>query len=512
MEKEDLQILMLEDNELDAELNIQQLSYLEEYNCIINLIQTKEDYIKEIESSTPPQLILCDYNLPQYNGMEALKDLNTRGILIPFVFVTGTMQEEVAVDAIKAGAWDYVVKDRLFRLPLAVRGALGLKKEREAARKAKEKIFRLIQSIDKTSAQIIIADENHRIEYANRKVCEITGMSLKELTGSDARLSVIYEDHPEYESKINACFEKGEIFRGELLARNKNNERRWELVSITPIKNRHGEITNFVAVKEDITAQKKLEKDLIKARDEAEESNRLKTAFLHNVSHEIRTPLNVIGGYSNLLKEREFTEAERQDFISVINSSSAQLVSIINDIFAISTLEANQEQINREKFNVNSVIDELYDIFKQKAAEKDIAFSARKSLPDGNAVIHSDRIKITQILSNLINNALKFTSEGSIKFGYLVNADSMEFFVNDTGIGIDPAFQDIIFDRFRQEDSSINRLFGGSGLGLSIAKGYAELLDGRLWVESEKGKGSSFKLSIPHNISSEEDASLTSTA
>ena len=503
MKKEDLHILMLEDNELDAELNIEQLELLKEYNCIIKLIQDKEEFIKEIESLSPPQLILCDYNLPQYNGMEALRDLNKRGILIPFIFVTGTMQEEVAADAIKAGAWDYVVKDRLFRLPLAVRGVIKLKKERELTRSAEDKIKQLIKSIDQTSVQIIITDKEHKIEYVNQKVCEVTGLELSELTGKDAILLNKYENDPEINSKIEACLRSGEVFRGELLALEKNKELRWELVSITPIKNDKGEITNFVDVREDITTQKRMEEDLIRARDKAEESNRLKTAFLHNVSHEIRTPLNVISGYSNMLKDKEFTEAEKTDFISIINRSSIQLVSILNDIFAISSLETKQEIINREKFSVNNIIDELFQIFDQQSKNKNISLSAKKPLPDDKSLLLSDKIKIIQILSNLINNGIKFTSEGTVEFGYNIKDNYFEFFVKDTGIGIHPDLQEVIFERFRQADTSINRIYGGSGLGLAIAKGYTELLGGNIRVESEPGKGAVFIFTIPHIISEE---------
>lgn len=500
MKKEDLHILMLEDNALDAELNIEQLELLEEYNCIIEIIQDKESYIRQIESSDPPQLILCDYNLPQYNGMEALKDLNKRGKLIPFIFVTGTMQEEIAADAIKAGAWDYVVKDRLFRLPLAIKGVLELKKKHEIARSSEDKIKQLIKSIDQTSVQIIITDKNRYIEYANRKVSEVTGLSFDELKGMDATLFNNYENNHEINSIIESCLKNGEIFTGELPARGPNKELRWELVSITPIKNTIGEITNYVAVKEDITARKEMEEDLIQARDKAEESNRLKTAFLHNVSHEIRTPLNVISGYSNMLNDMEFTEEEKKDFISIINKSSKQLVSILIDIFAISTLETKQEKINEEYFCVNNIIDELYQIFKQQSKEKNITLSIKKTLSDDQSYINSDKTKITQILSNLINNGLKFTLEGTLEFGYNATDNLIEFFVKDTGIGIHPDFHEVIFDRFRQADTSTNRRFGGSGLGLAIAKGYTELLGGKIRVESEPGNGSLFIFTIPYNI------------
>ena len=498
MKKEDLHILMLEDNELDAELNIQQLNLLENYNCITRIVQDKNSFISELESDQPPHLILCDYNLPQYNGMKALKDLNKLGKLIPFIFVTGTMQEEIAADAIKAGAWDYVVKDRLFRLPLAIEGVLKLKKERQIAKQTEDKMKRLLQSIDKTSVQVMITDKNHNIEYVNQKVCEATGLNHEDIIGKEAYFLNKFENDLETKKKIESAIQKGQVFRGEIRTTDRADRLVWELISITPIKNENGKITNFVAIKEDITNQKKLEEDLIKARDIAEESNKLKTAFLHNVSHEIRTPLNVISGYSNMLKDLEFSEEEKADFISIINKSSKQLVSILNDIFAIASLETKQEKSSPEKFNINDVIDELHLIFYQQSKDKKISLSVKKPLAEEQSLIFSDRTKVTQILSNLINNSIKFSSEGPVEFGYYIKNRFIEFFVKDSGIGIPSELHEVIFERFRQADTSTNRKFGGSGLGLAISKGYTELLGGKIWVKSEPGKGAAFYFTIPY--------------
>jgi PAS domain S-box-containing protein len=496
MTKESLHILMLEDNPLDAELNNEQLQLLEEYNCIVKVIQDRDDFLKEIESDSPPELILCDYNLPQYNGMKALRDLKLSKLIIPFIFVTGTMQEEIAADAIKAGAWDYVVKDRLFRLPLAVRGALGLKKERELARKAKEKIKRLIKSIDQTSVQIIITNKNHIIEYVNQKVCEVTGLEPHELIGKDA----IFFGRDEKDAKINQeierCLENGEVFKGEIQGKSKT----WELISITPIKNEMGEITNYIGVKEDITERKRMEQDLIVARNKAEESDRLKTAFLQNMSHEIRTPLNAICGFSELLLDSGSSLGKQEYFVSIIQNSSNQLLSILNDIFTISSLQTNQEIFNIQRFNVNEVIDELKEINQKQLKNKDVSIIVRKAIPKDQAIISTDRTKLTQILSNLINNAIKFTSKGIIEFGYSIKNDIIEFFVKDSGIGIHPDHHEIIFERFRQADNSIRTNYGGSGLGLSIAKGYVELQKGKIWVESELNKGAVFRFTIPARI------------
>ena len=183
--KEKIHILMLEDDPLDAELNREQILLLEDYECTVDLIHDRERYIKSLETEPLPDLILCDYNLPQYTGVEALKELNSRDILVPFIFVTGAMPEEVAADAIKAGAWDYVVKDRLFRLPLAIRGAMQLKKEKESAREAELLNERLLNAIEETQAQIILMDIDGRIEYANKNYLSYIGMSKEDITAEN---------------------------------------------------------------------------------------------------------------------------------------------------------------------------------------------------------------------------------------------------------------------------------------------------------------------------------------
>jgi PAS domain S-box-containing protein len=464
------------------------------------VIQERDEYLKAIKASPPPELILCDYTLPQYNGMEALQDLKSSKLIIPFIFVTGAMQEEVAADAIKAGAWDYVVKDRLFRLPLAVRGALELKKERELARRAEKKIKRLLESIDQTSVQIIITNKNHIIEYVNQKVYEVTGLGPNELIGKDVITFAKDENDPEINQEIEQCLQNREIFKGEIKNRGKTNELHWELISITPIKNDMGEITNYVGVKEDITARKKMEQDLIVARNKAEESDRLKTAFLQNMSHEIRTPLNAICGFSELLLSSDPSLKKQEYFASIIQNSSRQLLSILNDIFTISSLQTNQEMLNIQHFNVNEIIDELREIYQKQLKDKDVSIIVRKAITEGQAIISTDRTKLTQILINLINNATKFTSKGSIEFGYSIKSDTTEFFVKDSGIGIHPDHHKIIFERFRQADNSIRKNYGGSGLGLSIAKGYIDLLKGRIWVESKPNEGAVFRFTIPGRI------------
>jgi PAS domain S-box-containing protein len=246
----------------------------------------------------------------------------------------------------------------------------------------------------------------------------------------------------------------------------------------------------------DVTERKKAENELVEAKEKAEESDRLKTAFLHNVSHEIRTPMNAIIGFTTLLNERGTTEQERQQFTGIITQSSNQLLSIINDIVDIANIESGQVKVNLSRINLNSCMKGLLEQFSY--SKNNISMGLHLDLSDEQSYLVTDETKMIQILSNLINNALKFTQEGRIDFGYRVLNDYVEFFVSDTGIGITAEHQSKIFKRFFQVDVGGTRQYGGTGLGLSICEAYVILLGGEIHVVSEPGKGSRFVFTLPY--------------
>jgi signal transduction histidine kinase len=248
----------------------------------------------------------------------------------------------------------------------------------------------------------------------------------------------------------------------------------------------------------DITGKKKAENELIAAKLKAEESDRLKTAFLHNVSHEIRTPMNAIIGFSSLLNEPDLREAERQQYTEIIFQSSNQLLSIINDIVDVANIESGLVKVNLARIDLNFSMKSLDEQFSFSQKQYKIPISLSYGLPDEEAIILTDTTKLIQILSNLINNSIKFTKEGKIEFGYTLKDNWLEFFVKDTGIGIPPDSIDKIFDRFYQVDRTISRQFGGTGLGLSICKAYVELLGGKISVASSTGEGTTFSFTIPY--------------
>ena len=250
----------------------------------------------------------------------------------------------------------------------------------------------------------------------------------------------------------------------------------------------------------DITQRKTAEDQLINAKEKAEESDRLKTAFLHNISHEIRTPMNAIVGFTALLDDHELHPETRKQYIDIIYQSSNQLLSIITDIVDISNIETGQTRVTISQVNINVLIRNLYEQYSIRAAQQGLSMYFKHSLNDDEALLETDGTKLIQILSNLLNNSLKFTKEGKIEFGYVLKDKSVEFMVSDTGIGISKDKQSRIFDRFYQVESSTARQYSGTGLGLSICRAYAELLGGTIRVESEPDKGSAFYLTLPYRF------------
>jgi signal transduction histidine kinase len=233
------------------------------------------------------------------------------------------------------------------------------------------------------------------------------------------------------------------------------------------------------------------------AEAKAKESDNLKTAFLRNISHEIRTPMNSIIGFSTLLNENGISEKKKAEYLKIINNSSNQLLNIVNEILDISMLETGNLAVVIKKVNLNDLIDDTYSFF-MPFIKNEVQFSTYKSLEDSNSNIMSDESILKKILSNLINNALKFTDKGQIKFGYKLNNNEVLFTVEDTGTGIPEDFVPYIFSNFSKSEKNISKFYGGLGLGLSISKGNVELLKGKIWAESAKGKGSRFNFTIPY--------------
>jgi PAS domain S-box-containing protein len=365
-------------------------------------------------------------------------------------------------------------------------------------KQAEESLIKLKTAIEKSEVSVIITDSKGNIEYANPFFTELTGYSVDEYIGQNPKvLKTDYHPKEFYEELWNTIV-SGKTWEGEFYNRKKNGEFYWENAIISPIKNDKNEITHFVAIKTDITEAKKTSTELIIAKDKAEESNRLKSAFLANMSHEIRTPMNGILGFAGLLKEPNLTGKEQQKYIQIIEKGGARMLNIINDIINISKIESGQMDVTISDSNINEQIEYIYTFFKPEIEAKGMQLSFKNMLPVKEATIKTDREKLFAILTNLVKNAIKYSEKGSIEIGYDKKGEHLEFYVKDSGIGIESNRKEAIFERFIQADIEDKMARQGAGLGLSISKAYVELLGGKLWVESEKGIGSIFYFTIPY--------------
>ena len=365
-----------------------------------------------------------------------------------------------------------------------------------------------IENADGVPFQLIFGPRTGEGYYLNvgRGIRQLLGISPEEFTEKVFHEMIdeivpLSDDISSEFSELRKKFIKGELksYKAEVLIRMPGGEKKWIQDSSLPlIDEETGKVIGAFGILFDINEYKQTLDHLEKAREKAEEDDRLKSAFLRNISHEIRTPLNAIVGFSTLLCETENSPGKRQEFIDIIYRSSDHLLEILNDIVEISNIETNTVKFRKEVINLNSTLSKVYDRFRIIATEKNISLSFVAAHNDSEVNIFTDSYKLSQILTNLIGNAMKFTKEGEIEFGYLVKENKIEFYVSDTGIGVPPEHHERIFNRFYQAESNFTRSYEGTGLGLSISKAYIELLGGEIWFTSQPGKGSVFYFTLPY--------------
>lgn len=509
MPEQKLNVLYLEDNMSDAELIITRLKS-EGFQFHLKLVSDEKAFVENIISGSF-DLILSDYNLPAYTGREALKLANEKCPQVPFICISGAIGEDLAVEMLKEGAVDYILKDKLGKLPLAIRRALNEVLERKARNEAERELHKLSQAVESNPVSIAITNVKGVVEYANPRFYELCGYSSHEILGHKTSILKSGEMPPEVYKELWQTILSGNIWHGELINKNKKGELYWGNISISSILGKDDEITHFVSVTEDITEKKKNEQELIKAKVRAEESDMLKSTFLANMSHEIRTPLNSIIGFSELLADPDFDEKQKSEFIRTIIQNGTNLLSVISDIIDISKLDSGQVIIRKHLVSVSQLVNEVQKDFFYKAKDKGIGLRVIHPLSDHEILVESDSDRIRQIINNLVGNAIKFTDSGYIEISYHVKGDYLVFRVKDTGIGIPHDFQKKIFERFRQVDAGFSRKYGGNGLGLAITKNLVELLGGEIWVNSEPEQGSSFYFSLPYRLELKSNISESSS-
>lgn len=345
---------------------------------------------------------------------------------------------------------------------------------------------------------MVIADPNGAFIEINPATTKLLGYSREEITGKPFINFVHPDDQQNTLDEVEERFKKSSSTNFENRYLCKNNKH--VLLSWNAFYN--NEEGSVYATARDITNERRIETELIEAKEQAEESDRLKSAFLSNMSHEIRTPMNGILGFSDLLKTPNLSGKEQKKYISIIEKSGKRMLNILNDIVSVSKIESGLMEVHIQEANINDQMDFVFSFFKPEVHGKGLHLLIRKSLVKKEAFIQSDPEKIFGVFTNLVKNAVKFTKEGTIELGYtlrnLKGVSELVFYVKDSGIGIPKDRQLAIFDRFVQADIAGKMAYQGAGLGLSISKAYVELLGGKIWVESEEGKGSVFYFTLPY--------------
>lgn len=374
----------------------------------------------------------------------------------------------------------------------------------QAKRKAQESVKAYKEVVETSTDLITVVDATGKLIFVNHASINFWGLSPEECIGKLA-FAFIHPDDIDYTmSKFNELIKSNiNYFHIE----NRQVSKNGSILNVSwniNLERSGNEILKVTSLARDITEQKEIENELRSSKEKAEESNRLKSAFLANMSHEIRTPMNGILGFAELLKKPKLTGEQQEKYISIIKKSGERMLNIINDIVDISKIESGQMTLVFKESNINEQLEYIHTFFKSEAETKGIKLVIKNNLPLTQAIAQTDREKVFAILTNLVKNAIKFTDQGSIEFGCKPNGALIEFFVKDTGIGIPKDRQLAIFDRFIQADIEDSRAFQGAGLGLSISKAYAEMLGGKMWVESEEGKGSEFYFTIPYNLQHDE--------
>lgn len=523
-----LRILLLEDSPLDAEL-IEATLLEGGLNFTLERVDTRSRFLQALE--TAPDLILSDYNLPTFDGRTALGLALDLAPTVPFIFVSGLMGEELAIDMLKEGATDYVLKQRLERLVPAVNRAMrevreqAKRKQAETALQQSEERFRIVQDLSIDGSVILksVRDEQGTIvdfewEYVNPKAAEIIGQPVEALIGQRILQRLPGQVSQSLVDRYVQIVETGIPQEFEILY-DANNISGW-------FRNMAVKLNDGVAVSfSDITKRKLAERERLEllkreqaAREQAEAANRIKDEFLAVLSHELRSPLNPILGWTRLLLTRKLDETKTIEALSTIERNANLQAKLIEDLLDVSRILQRKLTLNVAPVNLVTPITAALETVRLSAEAKaiNVGFTVRDELKSSDTTdttisstrfrVMGDQHRLQQIVGNLLSNAVKFTPAGgrvdvilSIAPSYdraIPNYARIE--VRDTGKGIHADFLPYVFERFRQEDGSTTRKFGGLGLGLAIVRQLVELHGGTVTAESQgEGQGATFTVRIP---------------
>jgi PAS domain S-box-containing protein len=500
-----LRFLLLEDSLLDAELTQAMLTE-GKIDCELVRVETGADFLAALSTETF-DLILADYALPSFDGISALEIARNQCPEVPFIFVSAALGEELAIEAVKNGATDYVVKQRLRRLVPSVQRALREAKERrerqqveESLQKSEAKYRRIV---DTSYEGIWMIDSQARTEFVNQRMSQMLGYTAEEMLGRfifdfiDRVDGIAAEEQLEWlknqESDLKEsrwCCKDGSYI--------------WTLISTRAIFNEQSQFLGAIAMLTDISDRKRTESERDRllqreklARAEAEAANRIKDEFLAVLSHELRSPLNPILGWAKLLQSRKFNESALQKALETIERNAKLQAQLIDDLLDVSRILQGKLNLNMIPVNLVSTIQAAMETVHLAAEAKTIQI---ETMLDGRAgKVLGDPVRLQQVVWNLLSNAVKFTPTGGRVNVRLESIDAnAQITISDTGKGINPDFLPHVFDYFCQGDNSTTRKFGGLGLGLAIARHLVEMHGGTIWVQSAgEEQGAIFTVSLP---------------
>lgn len=371
-------------------------------------------------------------------------------------------------------------------------------------KKAEIELRKLSRAVEHSPASVMITNQDGDIEYVNEKFCEVTGYSKEEVLGKNPRiLKSGYHDKVFYEEFWNHIL-SGKDWKGEMQNKKKNGELFWESVLISPLINKDGDITHFVAVKEDVTEKKGMIDELVRAMERAESANKLKDAFIANMSHEIRTPLNGILGLTSIIKDMyaENIKEEDEELFAGIDHSSKRIIRTVDMILNYSRIQTGEFPVIPREIELSSICENLVKEFNTAAKGKALELSFKNKI-DKKVILFGDEYSITNSISNLIDNAIKYTNKGFVDI-ILYNGDEGEVLldVKDSGIGISEGYIQHIFEPYQQEQMGYGRAYEGVGLGLPIVKKFLGLNNATISVVSKKGEGTTFNINFGKSIKS----------
>jgi len=358
----------------------------------------------------------------------------------------------------------------------------------------------LSKTFEQSPVGIMITDQHGRIEYVNPKFTKITGHSLQEI--KDKKQWFLYSGKYS-DSTYSEMWEtvlSGKDWSGELPVKRKNGEHYWENVSISPVKNEKRQITHVVTICEDITAKHRILEELLAAKAKIEISDKMKSSFINNISNEVRTPLNGIIGFADMIVNTEISNEDKLNYLDIIKKSSTRLLSTITSYIDISLILSGKTKVFNKQFHLNTLLNGIRDEFSETCSGKVVELAIQKPKSPDDIRLNTDPDIVFKIMSHLLCNAVKFTEKGSVEFGFRIRNNIPEFFVTDTGIGIENKKINSLFDYNNHIETTSTRGYEYRGLGLPIARGLVEILGGEIFIEQGKIKGTTVYFTLPSEI------------